>query len=105
MKKLVLLSVLLAAAVLAVGCDNESSVSCGGAMDNLYDAECAIYADGYLVSEDDAEEGCQDMKDDAKDEGCSPEFKDLLNCFNDIEDSDDCEDCNGEWTDLYDCMG
>lgn len=89
----------------AAGCDEEKSLSCDDAMDTLYDAECAIFVDGYLVSEDDAVDGCEDMRDDAKDEDCSPEFKDLLNCLNDVEDSADCEDCNGEWTDFYDCMG
>jgi hypothetical protein len=95
----------LTAFVLAAsGCDDEKSISCKGAMDNLYDAECAIFSDGYMVSEDDAVDGCEDTKDDAKDEDCYSEFKELLNCLNDIEDGD-CEDCNGEWTDLYTCMG
>jgi hypothetical protein len=90
---------------LAGACDKGgSSVSCGDAMDNLYDEGCAISYGGTLVSEADAVTGCADERDLAKEAGCLAEFKATLGCMNDLADGD-CAGCDGDWGDYNSCMG
>ena len=112
LQKLIVLAFISVVAMFgtAGGCDDSggSSVSCESALDNFYDADCTlimVYYDGYeFVSESEAVEGCEDTKEDAKEEGCTKEFNEALRCMNNAEDEDDCDDCDNELEDMYTCI-
>ncbi len=123
-KSLVVLIFLVVVSVIAVsGCkDDEKNYSCDEAIDMLYDEDCGLVCNTsgssiYLntcqwynryqyntFSENDAEDVCDLIDDEADDEDCSGTFQDLMNCIVRNRNDDCAEDCDDAFDDLMDCM-
>ncbi len=115
------------AAAFAVACGGvDNGLSCKTVIDTMYGEDCEMWCDEddwedadscnwwadddpSNYDDDDAEEVCEDMREEAQRKKCVEEFNVWLQCsIDEVDESDEedqcAPDCDDEYADFYDCI-